>query len=98
MLYSIVATDIKNSSTLRDITREQHIERLNVLKQQNRLIIAGPNPAVDKIEGVTNFTGSVVIAEFDNLSQAQQWADDDPYFKSGAYDYIVVKPFKMVLP
>jgi uncharacterized protein len=99
MLYSIVANDVKNSLALRMKVRPAHIERLNILKDQGRLIIAGPSPAIDSNDpGDAGFTGSIVIAEFDNLQQAQDWANDDPYFKSGAYENVTVKPFKKVLP
>ena len=99
MLYSIISTDVENSLALRSKARPAHIERLNDLKNQGRLIIAGPNPAIDTNEpGQAGFTGSVVIAEFDTLQQAQIWADNDPYLLGGVYDSVVVKPFKKVLP
>jgi uncharacterized protein YciI len=99
MLYSIVANDVKDSLALRMKVRPAHIERLNNLKDQGRLIIAGPNPAIESNEpGKAGFTGSIVIAEFETLQQAQEWANDDPYFKSGAYENVSVKPFKKVLP
>lgn len=94
MLFVIMAQDSENSLEKRKAVREKHIARLNELKDENRLIIAGPNP----ILGTDEFSGSVVIAEFENEEQAQNWASDDPYFYSGAYEKVVVKPFKKVLP
>ena len=79
--------------------RPKHIERLNQLKSEGRLVIAGPHPAIDNNDpGGAGFTGSLVIAEFDSLEDAQSWADDDPYMESGAYESVIVKPFKKVLP
>ncbi len=79
--------------------RPKHIERLNQLKSEGRLVIAGPHPAIDNNDpGEAGFTGSLVIAEFDSLEDAQSWADDDPYMESGAYESVIVKPFKKVLP
>ena len=94
MLFVIIATDSKNSLEKRKSVREKHIARLNKLKDENRLIIAGPNP----ILGTDEFSGSVVIAEFESQEDAQNWANDDPYFHSGAYERVLVKPFKKVLP
>ena len=73
--------------------------RLNELREQGRLIIAGPNPAIDSNDpGDAGFSGSIIIAEFDSLQAAEDWAGDDPYIKSGAYASVMVKPFKKVLP
>lgn len=99
MLYAIISKDVENSLDKRLAVRPDHIKRLQDLKEQGRLILAGPHPAIDSEDpGPAGFTGSLVIAEFDSLSEAQSWADDDPYIKSGAYDSVVVKPFKKVLP
>jgi uncharacterized protein YciI len=99
MLYAIISQDVENSLEKRLSVRPAHIERLNVLKNQGRLILAGPYPAIDNNEpGEAGFTGSLVVAEFDCLEDAQTWADADPYLESGAYESVVVKPFKKVLP
>jgi len=99
MLYSIISTDIENSLPLRVKARPAHIERLQELQNQGRLIIAGPSPALDTNEpGDAGFTGSVVIAEFETLQQAQLWADTDPYLLGGVYEKVIVKPFKKVFP
>lgn len=94
MLYAIIATDVENSLQKRLIVRPEHIKRLEVLKEQSRLVLAGPHPK----ENEEGFSGSLVVAEFENLKEAQTWADDDPYFKSGAYESVIVKQFKKVLP
>ena len=76
-----------------------HLERLQALKNEGRLILAGPHPAVDSDDpGEAGFSGSLVIAEFDSLDTAQTWADDDPYVAAGVYANVIVKPFKQVLP
>jgi uncharacterized protein YciI len=99
MLYSIVGIDNEDSLAARMAVRSEHVERLNALRDAGRLIIAGPNPAIDSEDpGDAGFSGSIIIAEFDSLRAAQAWADEDPYIKSGAYASVSVKPFKRVLP
>jgi uncharacterized protein YciI len=99
MLYAVISQDVENSLEKRMAVRPAHIERLNILKNEGRLILAGPHPAIDNNEpGEAGFTGSLVVAEFDSLAGAQAWADADPYLVSGAYESVVVKPFKKVLP
>lgn len=99
MLYSIVATDVENSLQARMAARPDHVSRLNALKDAGRLVLAGPNPAIDSEDpGEDGFTGSIIIAEFESLNAAQAWADEDPYIRSGVYQSVVVKPFKQVLP
>lgn len=99
MLYAIISQDIANSLDKRLSVRPAHIERLQNLKEEGRLILAGPHPAIDNIEpGPAGFSGSLVVAEFDSLESAQAWADADPYIKAGVYDTVTVKPFKKILP
>ena len=99
MLYAFISQDVENSLEARVKARPAHVERLQFLKQQGRLIIAGPHPAIDNTDpGPAGFTGSLVVAEFDNLETAQVWADDDPYVHAGVYQSIIVKPFNCVLP
>lgn len=99
MLYAIISQDVENSLDKRLSVRPAHVERLQVLKEQGRLILAGPHPAIDNIEpGPSGFTGSLIVAEFASLKEAQKWADNDPYIKAGVYDSVTVKPFKKVLP
>jgi uncharacterized protein YciI len=99
MLYAIISQDVENSLEKRMSVRPAHLARLEDLKQQGRLILAGPHPAIDSENpGDAGFTGSLVVAEFDSLEDAQTWADADPYMESGAYLKVVVKPFKKVLP
>jgi uncharacterized protein YciI len=99
MLYMIYSTDVENSLEKRLATRPAHLARLNELKEQNRLFAAGPLPAIDSEDpGSAGFTGSLVIAEFPSLSDAQAWASQDPYIDAGVYSSSVVKPYKKVLP
>ena len=99
MLYAIIASDITNTLSKRLDARPAHLARLEALKNEGRLILAGPHPAIDSNEpGEAGFTGSLVVAEFNTLQEAQDWADNDPYIAAGVYDKIVVKPFKKVLP
>jgi uncharacterized protein len=99
MLYAIISQDVQDSLAARQQTRPAHLDRLQILKQEGRLILAGPHPAVDNDDpGDAGFTGSLVVAEFANLADAQAWADQDPYMAAGVYANVTVKPFKKVLP
>lgn len=99
MLYSIVASDKADSLEGRVKARPAHVARLIALKDQGRLIMAGPNPAIDSPDpGEAGFSGSIIVAEFDSLEAARAWADQDPYIEAGVYDAVVVKPFNKVLP
>ncbi|SFR49226.1 hypothetical protein SAMN05216203_0856 [Marinobacter daqiaonensis] len=99
MYYAIMSEDVTNSLPLRKEARPDHIQRLEQLKNEGRLLVAGPHPALDTPEpGDAGFTGSLVIAEFDSLEDARQWADADPYVAAGVYQRVTVKPFKAVLP
>lgn len=99
MLYSIVGIDVENSLQARLAARPQHVERLKALVNQGRLILAGPNPAIDSSDpGEAGFSGSIIIAEFDSLVDAQDWADQDPYLLTGVYASVEVKPFNQALP
>ncbi len=99
MLYVIIGEDNKNSLERRLAARPEHIARLNELKSQGRLILAGPTPAIDAVDpGPAGFTGSVIIAQFSSLEAAQSWANADPYISTGVYKKVTVKPFKKVLP
>ncbi|ACS85735.1 YciI family protein [Musicola paradisiaca] len=97
MLYVIYATDVPDTLAQRLEARPAHLARLQTLRDQGRLLTAGPLPAVDSEDpGSAGFTGSVVIAEFASLPEAQRWADADPYIAAGVYASVVIKPFKKV--
>lgn len=99
MLYSIIATDAENSLENRLSVRPAHLARLEQLKQEGRLVLAGPNPAIDSNDpGPAGFSGSLIVAEFESLEAAQKWAEADPFRAAGVYVEVVVKPFKKVLP
>lgn len=99
MLYAIIAQDVVNSLQDRLAARPKHLERLTALLEQGRLILAGPHPAIDSEDpGAAGFSGSLVVAEFDSLEDAQSWADTDPYVTAGVYQKVTVKPFKKVFP
>jgi uncharacterized protein len=97
MWYVIFSQDVENSLEKRMSVRPQHLERLQTLQDEGRLLTAGPMPAIDSENPAeAGFTGSTVIAEFDSLRQAQAWADADPYVAAGVYQHVIVKPFKKV--
>jgi uncharacterized protein YciI len=97
MLYLIYAQDVPNSLENRLSVRPAHLARLQALRDEGRLVIAGPNPAIDSNDpGSAGFSGSTVIAEFASLADAQAWARQDPYVAAGVYADVTVKPFKQV--
>jgi len=99
VLYAIISVDVADSLGKRLSARPAHLKRLQLLQDEGRLVLAGPHPAVDSNNpGDAGFTGSLVVAEFDNLQAAQQWADSDPYNDAGVYAKVTVKPFKKVFP
>jgi len=99
MLYAIIAQDVDDSLENRLAARPAHLERLNALLDEGRLILAGPHPAIDTEDpGEAGFSGSLIVAEFNSLEDAQAWAADDPYQQAGVYASVTVKPFKKVFP
>lgn len=99
MLYAIMATDVEGSLSHRLAARPEHLARLERLKEEGRLVLAGPLPAIDSNDpGEAGFTGSLIVAEFASLEAAIEWASADPYKAAGVYAKVEVKPFKRVLP
>ena len=99
MYYAIISEDVPNSLALRMTARPAHVARLEALKAEGRLLVAGPHPAIDSPDpGEAGFSGSLVIAEFESLEQAQGWANADPYIEAGVYQSVTIKPYKVVLP
>jgi uncharacterized protein YciI len=95
----IIGQDVENSLEKRMAARPEHVQRLKTLQSAGRLVLAGPNPAIDSEDpGDNGFTGSLIVAEFDSLDEARAWADDDPYIHGGVYADVIVKPFLKVLP
>lgn len=99
MHYVIIGTDREGTLEQRLATRSAHLARIEELLNAGRLLVAGPCPGVDSADpGPAGFTGSVIIAEFASLHEAELWAQADPYLEAGVYDSVAVKPFKKVLP
>lgn len=99
MWYAIISEDVEDSLERRKSARPAHLERVRALVDEGRLLIAGPHPAVDGIDpGPAGFTGSLIVADFESLEEAETWAGEDPYVKAGVYARMSVKPFKKVLP
>ena len=99
MLYAIIAEDVPDSLERRRQARPAHLARLEALKADGRLLLAGPHPALDAEDpGPAGFTGSLVVAEFASLEAARTWADADPYVAAGVYARVAVKPLRKVLP
>ena len=99
MLYAIIGQDVPDSLTKRLATRPAHMARLKILQNEGRLILAGPFPTVDAVDpGEAGFSGSLIVAEFATLRDAETWAQSDPYMVAGIYAKILVKPFKKVFP
>jgi uncharacterized protein YciI len=99
MWYAIMAEDATNSLTKRLAARPAHLARLTALQESGRLLLAGPFPAIDSTDpGEAGFTGSLIVAEFSDLTQATEWANNDPFVIAGVYSNVVVKPFRKTLP
>ncbi len=99
MLYMIHGEDNPGTLDKRLAARPAHVERLQALLAAGRLILAGPLPAIDSPDpGPAGFSGSLIVAEFASLAEAQAWADADPYIGAGVYARVAVKPFKKALP
>ena len=99
MYYAIMASDVEDSLERRLAARPSHLQRLEQLKNQGRLLLAGPFPAIDNEDpGPAGFSGSLIVAEFESLEEARTWADADPYLEAGVYAEVTVKPFRKVLP
>jgi uncharacterized protein YciI len=99
MLYTVISEDHEGSLADRLQARPAHLARLEQLQEAGRLVLAGPHPAIDSPDpGPAGFSGSLVVAEFASLEDAQAWADADPYLAAGVYARVTVKPFKKVFP
>lgn len=99
MLYAIIGEDVDNSLDKRLSVRDKHLDRLKALQNEGRLLMAGPFPAIDSEDpGSAGFTGSLIVAEFNSLIDAQEWANNDPYATDGAFKNVIVKPYKKVFP
>ena len=99
MLYAIIAEDHAETLAARLNARPAHVERLKALQAEGRLVLAGPNPAIDSPDpGAAGFTGSLIVAEFPDLAAAEHWAGADPYVTAGVYAQVRVKPFKLAFP
>ena len=99
MLYMIIGQDVPNSLEKRLAARPAHVARLQTMQDEGRLILAGPFPAVDASDpAAAGFSGSLIVAEFASLPDAQDWAQDDPYVAAGVYAQVTVKPFRKTFP
>lgn len=99
MLYMIYAQDTEDSLQKRLENRPAHLARLQALQAEGRLLLAGPLPAIDSVDpGSAGFSGSLIVAEFESLQAATEWANQDPFVATGIYDTVSVKPFRKTLP
>lgn len=99
MLYMILGQDRPGSLEQRLAARPEHLSRLEALRDTGRLVLAGPLPAVDSPDpGPAGFSGSLIVAEFPSLAEAEAWANSDPYLTAGVFSEVRVHPFKRVLP
>lgn len=99
MWYAIIADDVDDSLEARLAARPPHLARLQALHEAGRLLLAGPFPAIDSNDpGPAGFSGSMIVAEFDSLADAQAWADADPFVAAGVYARVQVRPFRKTLP
>ncbi len=99
MWYAIIAEDTANSLEKRLAARPEHLNRLQILQNAGRLLLAGPFPAIDSLDpGPAGYSGSLIVAEFTTLEEATVWANNDPFVIAGVYQHVVVKPFRKTLP
>lgn len=99
MFYAIISEDVADSLEKRLAARPAHVQRLQALQNEGRLLLAGPHPALDtENPGAAGFSGSLIVAEFSSLDEAKAWAAADPYIDAGVYAHVTVKPFKKVFP
>lgn len=99
MLYAISGIDVPNSLANRVESRSAHLARITELQDQGRLVLAGPHPIPDTPDpGQAGFSGSLIVAEFPSLIEAEAWARLDPYVDSGVWREVIVKPFVQVRP
>lgn len=98
MLYMLIGFDVEGSLEARMAARPAHVARLKALQEEGRLVMAGPNPAIDSDQpGDAGYSGSLIVASFDSLEEAQRWADADPYIEAGVYQSVMIKPFVRAL-
>ena len=99
MLYALIGTDAPGSLEKRLAVRPAHLERVRQLQAEGHLVLAGPMPAIDSPDpGPAGFTGSLIVAEFPSLAEAQAWLDADPYATHGVFATAIAYPFKLVAP
>ena len=98
MLFTIVGVDVPDSREGRKIARPAHVKRLKKLNEEGRLVIAGPHPESEHLNEENRYTGSLIVAEFESLQAARNWADADPYIEAGVYAEVMIKPFIKALP
>lgn len=99
MLYFILGRDSADSLPRRQAARPAHLQRLQTLRDEGRLVLAGPLPAIDAQDpGPAGFAGSLIVAEFESIEAAREWADTDPYVAAGVYAAVEIHPFRQVLP
>lgn len=96
-LFVVQCTDHDDVLDKRLEVRPQHLNRLQALNDEGRLIIAGPMPkdADDLSQG---FLSSIIIVDFDSREALDTWLADEPYLHAGVYREISVKPFIKALP
>lgn len=99
MYYALIGEDAPGTLEARLAARPAHVARLEALRDEGRLLLAGPMPAIDSPDpGPAGFTGSLIVAEFDSLASAEAWAQDDPYVRQGVFARTTVRPFRKTLP
>ncbi|HRP26561.1 MAG TPA: YciI family protein [Thauera sp.] len=99
MFYALIGEDAPGTLETRLAVRPQHVARLEALREEGRLLLAGPMPAIDSPDpGPAGFVGSLIVAEFDSLESAEAWAREDPYALAGVFARVTVRPFRKTLP
>jgi uncharacterized protein YciI len=91
MLYVIHCFDKPGSLQVRMDNRPAHVDYLKSFGE--KLHAAGPTLDAEEI-----MNGSVVILDLAALSDAEDFAANDPYAKAGLFEKVIIQPWKKVLP
>ena len=89
MLFALIGKDGPDGQEKRKLYRDKHLDRLEGLEKQGRLVMAGP---------FGDRSGSLVILEAGSLEEANAFAEGDPYVVEGVFESYEVKPFIQVFP
>ncbi len=92
MLYAIVCMDKSDHSHVRMENRPAHLEYLK--SHVDHAVFVGPM-LTDDSEGMI---GSLLVMDFETRSEADTFAENDPYNQAGLFETVTIAPWKKVIP